>query len=64
MAPRRELVIRITKAIATGKMLGKGLFPRPCDCLILLSLGKSLLPRLSFVHGKNHMQFLHYVSLQ
>jgi hypothetical protein len=49
VAPRRGVVTRITKTTATGRMLGKGLLPRPHDCLVLLSLGKSLLPRLSFV---------------
>jgi hypothetical protein len=27
-----------------------------------ITLGKGLPPRLSFVHGKNHEQLLHYVS--
>jgi hypothetical protein len=62
VAPRRELVTRITRATVTGRTLGKGLLPRSYDCLIFLSLGKSLLPKLIFVCGKSHVQFLLYVS--
>jgi hypothetical protein len=62
VAPRRGLVTRTTEATATGKMLGNGLLPRPHNCPSLLSLGKRLLPRLSFVCGKSHVQLLPDVS--
>jgi hypothetical protein len=62
VAPRRGSGYKNNQGHCNRRTLGKGLSPRSYDCLILLNLGKSLLPRLSFVRGESNAQLLHYVS--